>query len=51
MKFLVTDIEFDFEDSQGDIHLDDQKRENEAYILEKKLGKKFMLENEPCKVF
>jgi len=30
---------------------DDQKRENEAYILEKKLGKKFMLENEPCKVF
>jgi len=23
----------------------------EAYILEKKLGKKFMLENEPCKVF
>ena len=24
MKFLVTDIEFDFEDSQGDIHLDDQ---------------------------
>ena len=29
---------------------DDQKRENEAYILEKKLGKKFMLENEPCKV-
>ena len=30
---------------------DDQKRENEAYILEKKLGKKFMFENEPCKVF
>ena len=30
---------------------DDQKRENEAYVLEKKLGKKFMLENEPCKVF
>ena len=29
---------------------DDQKRENEAYVLEKKLGKKFMLENEPCKV-
>ena len=29
---------------------DDEKRENEAYILEKKLGKKFMLENEPCKV-
>ena len=24
MKFLVTDIEFDFEDSQGEIHLDDQ---------------------------
>ena len=23
----------------------------EAYILEKKLGKKFMLENEHCKVF
>ena len=30
--------------------IDDQKRENEAYILEKKLGKEFMLENEPCKV-
>ena len=30
---------------------DDQKRENEAYVLEKELGKKFMLENEPCKVF
>ena len=29
---------------------DDQKRENEAYILEKKLGKKFMLEYEPCEV-
>ena len=24
MKFLVTDIEFDFEDSQGEIHPDDQ---------------------------
>ena len=23
---------------------------DEAYVLEKKLGKKFMLENEPCKV-
>ena len=29
----------------------EQIRENEAYVLEKKLGKKFMLENEPCKVF
>ena len=24
MKLLVTDIEFDFEDSQGEIHPDDQ---------------------------
>ena len=30
--------------------LDDQKRENEAYTLEKELGKKFMLENNPCEV-
>ena len=54
MKFLVTDIEFDFNTDMPDyysVSFDDQKRENEAYVLEKKLGKKFMFENEPCKVF